>query len=373
MRTPIKPMLLLVLACLGAVAGHARAQEIVVAQVSTFSGSQAVTGKAMHAGARLYFDHVNATGGIKGQRIRLVTRDDGGRPEDTVAQLRAVLAQDPPVAFVLTVGTANLNAIAQDGSLSRAGAAMIGPVSGAANIAKVPEYFTTKASYHEEAARLLLELATVGIKSIGVVYQDDGYGKDVLAGVEKAAEEHGIEVAARAAYERNTVKVEAAVATMLKASPPVILLGAVTAPASEFVKQFKAQGGTSMIYGVSVVDTEALLKRIGPAAAHGYAFSRVMPYKRHLAIVREYDSLVAKAGAIEGLSGRSMEGFVAAKLLVEALRRAERPTRDGVVQALRRVRRFDLGDFLLDYSVQGRPASSYVDFSVIGSGGRILH
>lgn len=348
------------------------AQEVVVSQVSTYSGSQAVTGKAMLAGAKLYIDHVNAAGGVKGNRIRLVPRDDGGKPEETVRQVHAALAEDRPVAFLLTVGTANLEALAADGALARARIPMIGPVSGASSIPKVAEFFTTKASYHDEASRLLYELGNVGIKNVGVVYQDDGYGKDVLAGVEAAAKEHGANVVARAPYERNTVKVEAAVATMLKASPQVILLAAVTAPASEFFRQFKAKGGTSMIYGVSPIDIQALMTRIGADTARGFAFSRVMPYRPTLQLVREYESIKSKAGAVEGLSARSMEGFVAAKLLVQALRQADRPTREGLMAALQRTRRVDLGDFILDYSVPGRPASSLVDFAVIGEGGRIV-
>jgi ABC-type branched-subunit amino acid transport system substrate-binding protein len=350
----------------------ARGEDIVVSQVSTFSGSQAVTGKAMHAGANLYIDHFNAAGGVKGSRIKLLTRDDAGKPEETVRHVKAAIAEDQPVAFLLTVGTANLDALAKDGALAKAKVPMLGPVSGASSIPKVPEFFTTKASYHDEASRLLYELGTVGINRIGVVYQDDGYGKDVLAGIEAAAQKHGATITAKAPYERNTVKVEAAVAAMLKASPQVVVLAAVTVPASEFFKQFKAQGGTSMIYGVSPIDIQALTSRIGADTARGFAFSRVMPYRSTLPLIREYESLKAKAGQIDGLSARSIEGFVAAKLLVQALRQAERPTREGVMQALQRMRRVDLGDFALDYSVPGRPASNFVDFAVIGEGGRIV-
>jgi branched-chain amino acid transport system substrate-binding protein len=326
----------------------AHGEDIVVSQVSTFSGSQAVTGKAMHAGAKLYLDHVNAAGGVKGNRIKLLTRDDAGKPEETVRHVKAAIAEDQPVAFLLTVGTANLEALAKDGALAKAKVPMLGPVSGASSIPKVPEFFTTKASYHDEASRLLYELGTVGINRIGVVYQDDGYGKDVLAGIEAAAQKHGATITVKAPYERNTVKVESAVAAMLKASPQVVVLGAVTAPAAEFFKQFKAQGGTSMIYGVSPIDFQALTTRIGADTARGFAFSRVMPYRSTLPLIREYESIKAKARPIDGLSARSIEGFVAAKLLVQALRQAERPTREGVMQALQRLRRVDLGDFALD-------------------------
>ncbi|MGB0129154.1 MAG: ABC transporter substrate-binding protein [Rhodocyclaceae bacterium] len=349
-----------------------RAGEIVVSEVSTFSGSQAVTGKAMHAGAKLYLDHVNASGGVKGQRIKLVTRDDAGKPEETVGQVRASIAEDKPVAFLLTVGTANLQALAKDGALAKDRIAMFGPVSGATSIAQVPEFMTTKASYQDETARLLKQLSGQGIKRVGVVFQDDGYGRDVLAGVEAAAAANGIEVAVKAPYERNTVKVEAAVSAMLKASPQVIILGAVSAPGSEFYKQFKAQGGSSSIYGVSVVDIQALMTRIGKDQARGFAFSQVMPSKRDLAIVREYEGMKAKAGPIEGMSARSMEGFVAAKLLVQALRQADRITPESVTNTVRQMRRVDLGDYVLDFTKPGRAASSFVDFAIIGEGGRIV-
>lgn len=363
---------ILTLFALALFAIHVRAGEIVVSEVSTFSGSQAVTGKAMHAGAKLYLDHVNANGGVKGQRIKLVIRDDAGKPEETVRQVRASIAEDKPVAFLLTVGTANLQALAKDGALARERIGLFGPVSGAVTIPQVPEFFTTKAGYQDETARLLKELAGLGIKRVGVVFQDDGYGRDVLAGVEAAAAANGIEVSVKAPYERNTVKVEAAVATMLKASPQVIILGAVSAPGSEFYKQFKAQGGTSSIYGVSVVDTQALMDRIGKDQARGFAFSRVMPSKRDLAIVREFENLKAKAGAIDGMSARSMEGFVAAKLLVQALRQAERMAPDAVSNAVRQMRRIDLGDYVLDFGKPGRAASSFVDFAIVGENGRIV-
>ena len=360
-----------VLALVGASA-LARGAELVVSQVSTFSGSQAVTGKAMHAGAKLYFDHVNAEGGIKGQRIRLVTRDDGGKPEETVRLIRASLAEDQPLAFLLTVGTANLEAVAKDGALAKAKIPMVGPVSGASSIPKVHEFVTTKASYHDEAARLIQQLSDLGIKRVGVVFQDDGYGRDVLAGVEAAAQKQGVEIMARAGYERNTVKVEPAVSAMLKASPPVVILGAVTAPASEFFKQFKEQGGTSTIYGVSVIDTQALIGRIGPVQARGFAFSQVMPNKGSMAVVREYEALKAKAGPIDGLSARSIEGFVAAKLLVHALRQSDRLSRESLAQTLHQMRRVDLGDYVLDYSNPGRAASNFIDFAMIGENGRIV-
>jgi ABC-type branched-subunit amino acid transport system substrate-binding protein len=89
----------LLLSALVIASAAVRAEDIVVSQVSTFSGSQAVTGKAMHAGAKLYLDYVNSQGGIKGRRIRLETHDDAGKPEDTVRLIRESIAQEDPWRF----------------------------------------------------------------------------------------------------------------------------------------------------------------------------------------------------------------------------------------------------------------------------------
>ena len=64
--------------------GFAARADIVIGQVAPFSGTQAVSGQAIHAGAKLYIDSVNAAGGVRGQKLKLVTRDDAQKPEDTV-------------------------------------------------------------------------------------------------------------------------------------------------------------------------------------------------------------------------------------------------------------------------------------------------
>jgi len=349
------------------------AEDIVIGQVAPFSGPQAVTGKAIHAGAKLYFDAVNARGGVRGRAIKLVTRDDAQKPEESVRLTRELISAEAPLALIGTVGTANLEALAKDGVLTQQRVSMIGAVSGAASVVQASGMHIVKASYHDEVARLFSQLAGVGVKRVGLVYQDDGLGRDVLAGAEAAAKKHGIELAARSSYARNTVAVEKAVADMVAARVQVVFLGATTAAGIEFVKQYGAAGGLGTLYGMSIIDTDALLKALGPERSRGYAFSVVLPLAQQTqrAVVREYLQL-RDASKDANLSARSIEGFIAAKALVKVLEGTANLTPAGVTAALAAARSVDVGGYLLDFSANDQPGSHYVDFAMFGAQGRIL-
>lgn len=355
----------------------AQGREIVVGQVAPFSGPQAVTGRAIHAGVKLYLDHVNAQGGVRGAKIRLLTRDDAQQAAQTVALTRELIASESPVALIGTVGTANVEALIADGVLQSSGVPLVGAVSGASSAIAGNKVFVIKASYHEEVNRLFTNLAGLGIKRVGLVYQDDALGQDVIAGADAAARRHGIELIARAGYPRNTVEVGEAVAAMVKAEPQVVFLGATTAAAIEFVRQYREGGGLATLYGMSIIDTRQLLAKLGPEGARGFAFSVVLPLEtqRTIAVNLEYLRLRDQSKDAD-LSARSIEGFIAAKALVHALQSAAAggaPTPAAVVKSLQAMRKVDLGGYALDFGQQGRSGSSYVDFAMLGDGGRVVH
>jgi branched-chain amino acid transport system substrate-binding protein len=361
------------LAALSLLAATSVRAEIVVGQVAPFSGPQAVTGKAVRAGAQLYFDSVNARGGVKGQQIRFVTRDDAQKPEQTVRLVKELIEKDAPVALLGTIGTSNMEALAADGVLPRSRVTLIGAISGAASVARADGMLVVKASYHDEVARLFSQLSHVGLKRIGLVYQDDGLGKDVLAGVEESAARFGMTLVVRAGYARNTVDVQGPVDQMVKAAPEVVLMGATTAAAIEFIRQYEKAGGRAQLYGMSIIDTDALLKALGSQRARGYAFSTVLPQtsQQKSPVVREYLALQAATPNPE-LSARSMEGFIAAKALVMSLEKAQRFTPEAVGTALRTATPVDVGGYTLDFSTPKRNGSRYVNFGIFGADGRIV-
>jgi ABC-type branched-subunit amino acid transport system substrate-binding protein len=351
----------------------AAGEPIVIGQVAPFTGPQAVTGLAMNAGAKLYFDSVNARGGVRGRPIKLVTRDDVQKPEDTVRLTKELIATEAPVAMISTVGTANLEALAKDGVLVRQRVSMIGAVSGAASVAQAEGMHVVKASYHDEVGRLFGQLAGLGVTTAGLVYQNDGLGRDVLAGAEAAARQSGIKLEVRSAYERNTTAVEKAVADMISSKVQVVFLGATTAAGIEFVKQYRDGGGTGTLYGMSIIDTDALLKALGPLRSRGYAFSVVLPlaHQTNRAVVREYLQL-RQASTDRNLSARSIEGYIAAKALVKVLEDSKSLSAAGVTNAIAAAKSVDVGGYVLDFSVKDRTGSRFVDFAMFGADGKII-
>ena len=111
-----------------ATGGAVAAKDIVVAQIAPQTGVQASSGKAYTAGLRLGFDSINAAGGVNGSLIRLVTLDDGYKPDETVRLAKEVIAKENPVALAATVGTANAEALIKSGILSDTGLSLVGRV-----------------------------------------------------------------------------------------------------------------------------------------------------------------------------------------------------------------------------------------------------
>jgi branched-chain amino acid transport system substrate-binding protein len=357
--------------CTAAVAAPTPAREIVVAQVAAFSGPLGPRGKGIQAGVKLYFDKVNAGGGINGAKIRFISKDDGYKPAETVRLVKETIAADRPVAFIGSVGTTNVEALIQERVLAKI--PLVGTSSGASSLVGAPNVFMTKATYHDEVDKLFGILTSTGVNRVGVVYQDDSFGADVIAGIEKAATKTGIQISIKAPFPRNTTDVKAAVAQVIKASPPLIYLAAATSGAIEFIKEYHQLGGAAQIYGISVIDGSAIAAKLGPAAARGFAWGTVVPpaNARGFAIVREYHELAARSKDPE-LSGQSLEGFIAAKVLVHALRRTKTPTPAAVAQALAATSRLDLGDYIIDFSDKTHAGSRFVDFAILDGRGQII-
>jgi ABC-type branched-subunit amino acid transport system substrate-binding protein len=348
------------------------AKEIVVAQVAAFTGAQASSGKAIRAGIKIYLDHVNKNGGINGDKLRLITYDDGYKAEETVRLVKQVLAKEAPIAFIGVLGTANNEAIIKDGVLAKADVPLVGAISGAYSMIGAPNMFVTKASYRDEVRRLFEILSLIGTSRVAVVYQDDGFGKDIVAGAEVAAMATQVKLVAKAPYERNTTNVKPAVQTVLESDPQVIYLGAVTSAAVEFIKQYRAAGGGGQIYGVSVIDVNGMKKGLKPEELSGYGFGVLWPLTtaRTYPMVREYQQL-ANAAKDPDLAERSMEGYIAAKVLVHGLKQT-RSSPQALAKVVRNMKSVDLGGFFIDFTQPKSTGSQFVEFAIVNRSGQVL-
>ncbi len=362
-------------ALLPAIAGAAT---LIVGQVAPYSGPLAPTGSHVGAGAQLYFDRVNAAGGIHGAKIRLVTKDDGYKVPETVRLTRELIREAAPVALVGMVGTGNVEALVKEGVLADADIPVVGIRSGAQSLASpvVPQLFHTRASYAAEVEKIVQQLATTGIRRVAVLYQDDPLGLDGLAGAEKSLGRHKLELAVKAPYEKNTTKVEAAVKAIAAARPQAVIMVSNTAASAEFVKQARAAGIDAQLLTLSITDGPQVVKRIGKETAHGLGIVQVVPdpASRALALTRDLqDDFKRFAPKGIELNHTLLEGYLAGRVLAEGLKRAgPSPTRKKLREALEAMRDYNAGGLYIRFSQSSHSGSDFLDITILNREGKIL-
>jgi ABC-type branched-subunit amino acid transport system substrate-binding protein len=350
------------------------AKEIVLGQFAALTGPAAELGKRMQVGIETCLRAVNAAGGIHGRTLRLVSRDDGYEPERAAAAAKALIDEDRVFALVGSVGTpTNLAAVPV---INEAGIPLIGPFTGAQALREPfnRNLFHVRASYFDETERIVQHLTTVGVTKIGVFHQNDSYGKAGLDGVTRAMAKRNLKLAMTTTVERNSTDVSKALEELTKTLPEAVVQISAYKSCAAFIKQARAKGYGGQFFNVSFVGSKALADELGDAGT-GVTISQVVPfpYIPSSAVVREYHQRMGEAGSKE-YDFSSLEGFIAARVLAEGLRRAGRNlTRDALTAALESIRDWSVGGFNIAYSPTNHEGSRFTDLTIIARGGRFVH
>jgi ABC-type branched-subunit amino acid transport system substrate-binding protein len=349
-----------------------QSNRLVLGQACALTGAAAQLGIQMRQGARLFFDALNAKGGVNGLAIELRTLDDGYEPERCKAATEQLIKDD---VFALFGYVGTPTSLAALPLVNAARIPFFGPFTGAQALREPfsRNVFHVRASYFDETALIVKQLTSLGLKKVAVFRQNDSYGQAGLDGVLRALKEQNLEPVAIGLVERNSQDVAAAVAAIVpKAPDAVVQIGAYKGCAA-FIRAARKAGYGGTFYNVSFVGTQALSDELGKDGA-GVMVSQVMPFPfgSSLPIAREYLDAVAKAGGDAKPNYSSMEGYVAAKVLAEGLRRAGRnPTRDALVTGLEGMGQFDVGGFNVSFSSRDHTASHYVDLTMLTGDGRV--
>ena len=351
----------------------AHAAQVVVGQVGPMSGLDANQGRAYAAGMQLLFNSVNKSGGAGGHTFSLVRKDDGGRPEDTIAATRELLAEDKPLVLAGYFGTRNVSDLVKSGLLEKDRIALVGYRSSEIR-PETPLVYNVRASLRDEINKLAEHLGTIGITRLGLFYEDAPGAAAVVAAAEDAAKKARGSIVTKASYPVGTSSVGNAVEVFLKTPPQAILMISSGAAAAGFIEQYRSGGGAAQLFAHSGADIEQLAKRLSDEQMQGVAIAQVTPspYKISGRLAKEFGDLVAKNPPEVPVSYAMMEGFIAAKVIVEAVRRqGARPTRDGVVAALDAMDNIDLGGYVVGFKPGMRNGSKFVELSIISGAGRI--
>jgi len=349
------------------------ATTVTLGQSAAFSGPAQALGNEMRLGAKVYFDAINATGGVNGRTIELLSLDDGYEPGRAEANTKKLLEEQGVFALFGYVGTPT--SLAAVPLFTNARAPFFAPFTGAEQLRSPANrfIFNIRASYFDETEEIVRFILDNPQRNIAVFYQNDSYGKAGLAGVERALARRKMNLVSTGTVERNSTMVSSAVKDIVAAKPDAVVMISAYTSVAEFVRGAKKAGYGGPFYNVSFVGSRALsdtLKEDG----HGVIISQVVPFPwdQKIPVVKEYQRAMERAGQKE-FSFTSIEGFIAAKVFVTALRTLGRDvTRERLIDALERTRDLDVGGFTVGFGPNQRSGSQFVDLTIIGRGGRFI-
>ena len=360
-------------ALLGAPALRAQSgNRIVLGQSAAFTGAAAQLGIQFHAGAKLFFDQLNGQGGVNGQRVEIVQLDDGYEPDRCAENTTKLLASE---VFALFGYIGTPTSLAALPLATKAQTPFFAPFTGAMGLRQPFNKlaFHLRASYNDETALIVRQLTNLGLNKVAVFHQNDAYGKAGLDGTVLALTARNLKPVATATVERNSVDVAQAVATINAAKPDAVVQISAYKSCAAYIRAARAAGYGGTFYNVSFVGTQALADELGKDGA-GVVVSQVVPtpYSASRPITREFIEAIGKGGNKVQPNFSSMEGFLAAKLFSEGLRRAgSRLTRDSFINGMEAIGEQSFGGFQVSLGPNDHVASSFAELSMLTGDGKV--
>jgi branched-chain amino acid transport system substrate-binding protein len=348
------------------------ARKIVLGQSVPLTGAASEIGLAFAAGAKLYVDSFNARKNGPGYQFELRQLDDGYDPAKAAANARKLLADGADLLFGF-VGTASSDAGAD--VATKEGAIFFAPfaASDALRDAKHANVFHVRPSMADEAFKMVRHCATLGQTRIAVLAEDDAMGRAGLAAVNQALAEQKLPPLVGSAFVPvNSDKVDAAVAALAKGNPQAIIQVSLFSSTAAFIRKMRKTGYAGSFLNFSVVGIDPLFTALGKEIG-GVVVSQVVPSPRSSAtpIVKEY--LAAIDNSDQSPSYESLEGFIAAKTMAEAVRRAGKGAdKAGLQKAMASMTDYDVGGFRINLRAGIRDSVRAIDLVTITPDGKIV-
>lgn len=323
-------------------------KEILIGMTNAQSGPVSALGFMMRDGAAIYFNKVNAAGGIGGRKIRLIVYDDVYQPPLTITNTRKLIEEEKVFALFGYIGSPNSAAIVP--IVTRAGVPYLAPLTGAEVIRNpVNKYiFNVRASYADEVEVMVERLTQdLHIRKIGVFFQTDAMGEAGRSGLMRALRKRNMTLVGDGQYERNTVNVDEALDALMKANPEAVVMACTYMPCAAFLKKAKERGFAPKFLVVSS-GTAALLREAGKAA-EGLIATQIVPNPgdSSLPVVKEFLSDMKAAGIAP--DPVALESYVGAKVVVEALKRTAPLTRESFISTFENLS-MDAGGLKISFS-----------------------
>lgn len=328
---------------------------IVFGSSTAMTGSTRLLGSLMTQGEQIYIDQMNASGGINNRKIELIVYDDGYDPLETAVNMRKLIADKNILGIIGNVGTPN--AVLSVPIVTELQTLFYGAFTGAMVLRKTPPdryVFSFRASFEDELHAMIDGLLKVGIKPSEVAFftQNDSFGDAGYFSAIKALEDLGYADAKKlphVRFARNTLNVEEGLSEILDlaTAPKTIILIAPYMAAAKIIKLTLKELPQTIFFAVGFAGSSAMAEQLKEVGDRQVVVTQVVPYyKSNLPAVVEYREALKKFSPKLPLGFISLEGYLSTKLLmigVERAAKANKLTREGLIDALETLQNIDIG------------------------------
>jgi len=342
-------------------------------QSTALTGANGAVGRQFRDAALGWFNVVNSQGGAGGHRLDLVTLDDGGVVERATTNAKLLTSTHAAAGFFGFAGP-GANREGMQVALAE-GVPFIAPVSGM-DVLRQREnanVFLLRAGHRDEIRQIIRHTSSTGITRVALLFEYESAGWEIRDSFAQAAEAAKLASSISASVSRGSADVGPAVAVLVAAGPQAIILAANPSASAVFVRAARKAGFGGSFYTVSTVGGQVLLDQLGPLAV-GISVAQVVPFPwgGGTAISREFLGFCADNKITPDFA--SMEGYMAARWLTEALKRAKprEVSSAAIAAALERMPAVNLGGFPLAFSSDTRSASSFVELTVVSNALKFL-
>lgn len=356
------------------------AAELVVVQVAPQKGELAHYTSELRAGMQAHLEHVNATGGIRGDTVRLVSLDDAADPAQALKQIEQAAATLNPVAFLYLIGPETFAATLDANVFGRVGIPLLGTSPAAVQLRSPTRshVFHLTQGENSEYEKLAQQLRTIGLRKVALIHRDDPATMGEVKYFEQsAARAPSIEVVGRAAVAGNSGQLDKPFEQIAQMRAEAIVTMLPVEETAKLLKTLRAKGLFTPLYGASYNESGRLFDHAGEAASRGMTVTQVVPnpFGGSLPAVRDYQTQMKQYAPKDTRLGTlSLEGFLAARLLVEALRQTPRPvTAAGLRNTLEQRGPFDLGGLKATFSSTDHVGLDFLDIGIVTFGGRLRY
>ena len=350
-------------------------RKLVLGQSVPLSGAADQIGLAYFNGAKLYFDAINSKNGVGGYRIEVKTLDDGYIAAKAAANAKQLIDEGVDALFGFA-GTASCDAAFAVAKASNTLFFAPFAASDALYEPSLTNVFHVRPGLADEAYKIARHCATLNQDRIAVFAEDDAMGRAGIAAVNQALLDlKRPPIVASALSPVNSDKVEAAVATLIKAKPQAIIQVSLFNSSAAFIRKMRQAGYGGQFLNFSVVGIDPLFTALGKEIG-GIVISQVVPSPRSVGtpLIKEYLDILNQTEQIP--SYESVEGYVAARAFAEGVRRSSagggKADRAGLQKAFESMTDYDMSGFRVNLRPKKYESVRVIDLVTITPDGKIV-